>query len=333
MKRGRRATFRSGTILGSKDGIALLMVLWALTILSVIVLSFSMMARTETHSAATFKAVVTNRFLAEAGIERGIVEILYRNANKGQAVVFEGRESVRIDGTPYTGTMEKGQFAFRVTDESGKIPLNALTDTSAVLLKNLLTQMGYQPEDADTVADSILDWRDQDELHRLHGAESDYYMSLPNPYKAKNGPFDAVEELLLVKGVTPAMLYGDGKTKGLIDYVTVYSKRNSINVNAAPKEVLMAVPGMTPEKVDYMLAQREGAGIQKSQDMAALLGESFRLIGSYLTSSDSNTFAIDATGKTVEGQKGYGIKAILVVEDAAKYRYVYYKSPAQQVGP
>jgi general secretion pathway protein K len=332
MKRSRQAFWSSGTILASNDGIALIMALWALTILSVIVLSFSMMARTETHSAATFKTVVTNRFLAEAGIERGIVEIFFRNANKRQPVVFEGRESVRIDGTPYTGTMEKGQYVYRVTDESGKIPLNALTDSSAVLLKNLLTQMGYQQEIVDTVADSILDWRDQNELHRLNGAESDYYMSLPNPYKAKNANFDTVEELLLVKGVTLAMLYGDGKRKGIIDYVTVYSNRNSINVNAAPREVLMAVPGMTPEKVDYVLAQREGTGIQKTQDIAALLGESFRLIGSYLTNSDSNTFAIDARGKTGEGQKGYGIRAILMVEGAAKYRYVYYKSPAQ-VGP
>lgn len=332
MKQGRRATFRAGTILASRDGIALIMVLWALTILSVIVLSFSMMARTETHSAATFKAVVTNRFLAEAGIERGVMEIFFRNANKRQPVVFEGREPVRIDGTPYTGTLEKGQYVYRVTDESGKIPLNALTDSSAVLLKNLLTQMGYQQQDVDTVADSILDWRDQNELHRLNGAESDYYMSLPNPYKAKNANFDTVEELLLVKGVTPAMLYGDGKKKGIIDYVTVYSNRNSINVNAASREVLMAVPGMTPEKVDYVLAQREGTGIEKTQDIAALLGESFRLMGSYLTIGDSNTFAIDATGKTGEGQTGYGIRAILMVEGAAKYRYVYYKSPAQ-VGP
>src|SRR5512136_2211489 len=114
MRQGRRATFRAGTILTSRDGIALIMVLWALTILSVIVLSFSMMARTETHSAATFKAVVTNRFLAEAGIERGVMEIFFRNANKTQPVVFEGREPVRIDGTPYTGTLEKGQYVYRV---------------------------------------------------------------------------------------------------------------------------------------------------------------------------------------------------------------------------
>jgi general secretion pathway protein K len=328
MSRGRG---KAGTcaILASQDGIALLMVLWALTILSVVVLSFSLMARTETHSTASFRTAVTGRFLAEAGVERGIMEILYRNVNKEQAVAVAGMEVLRVDGTLYAGTIEKSGYTFRITDESGKIPLNALTDTSGILLKNLLTNLGYQPQEADTVVDSVLDWRDQDELHRLSGAESDYYMSLPNPYKAKNGKFDTLEELLLVKGVTPAMLYGDGKRKGIIDFLTVYSNTNAININAAPKEVLAAIPGMSPEKVDYVLAQRAATGIQNIQDIAALVGESFREIGSYLSNSESNTFEVEGSGSKEDGEKGYTIKAIVVTEGGARYRYAYYKSPAK----
>src|SRR5512138_2178616 len=99
------------------------MILWALTILSVIVLSFSLMARTEAYSSASFRAAAANRLLAEAGVERGIMEILYRNANKGQqdVTLLEGGEVLRVDGTPYTGKMDKGQYTFRITDESGKI--------------------------------------------------------------------------------------------------------------------------------------------------------------------------------------------------------------------
>jgi general secretion pathway protein K len=334
-----------GAILASQDGIALLMVLWALTILTAIVFSFTLMARTEAYSTASFRAVVANRFLAEAGIERGILEILYRNANKGQAaqttVVPEGGEVVQIDGTPYTGKIEKGQYTFRITDESGKIPLNALTDSTGVVLKNLLMNMGYQQEDAETVVDSILDWRDQDELRRLHGAESEYYTSLPNPYKAKNGPFDAVEELLLVKGVTPIMLYGDGKKKGIINYLTVSSNSNTINVNAAPKEVLMAVPGLDPAKVDLLMLQRKATpaapttgtqgtqGSQGIQDLAAILGEKNPAAGAFLSTGESNMFSIEATGNREGKQQGYGIRAIVTIEGSTGYRYVYYKSPAQ----
>jgi type II secretory pathway component PulK len=67
----KRSVSISGTVLASQDGVALLMVLWALTILSAIVLSFSLMARTEAYSSASFRATVANRFLAEAGVERG----------------------------------------------------------------------------------------------------------------------------------------------------------------------------------------------------------------------------------------------------------------------
>ena len=332
----------SGAVLASENGVALLMVLWALTILSVIVFSFTLMARTEAYSSASFRGVVANRLLAEAGVERGIMEILYRNANKGQTTtVLEGGEMVNIDGTPYTGKMEKGQYTFRIMDESGKIPLNALTDSHGVMLKNLLTNMGYQQEDAETVVDSILDWRDEDELHRLHGAESEYYMSLPNPYKAKNGPFDTVEELLLVKGVTPVMLYGDGKKKGIINFLTVSSNANTINVNAAPKEVLMAVPGMDPTKVDSLMIQRKATatttttaaqqvqGTQGIQDLAALLGEKNPQAAAFLSTNESNVFSIEATGNREGAQQGFGIRAIVTLDGNTGYRYVYYKSPAQ----
>jgi general secretion pathway protein K len=341
----KRYNLRFGAILTSQDGVALIMVLWALTILSVIVFSFSLMARTEVYSSASFRATATNRLLAEAGIERGVMEVLYRNTNKGQQTTLpEGMEMVKIDGTPYTGKIEKEQYTFRIIDESGKIPLNALTDSTGVVLRNLLTNMGYQEEDAETVVDSVLDWRDEDELRRLHGAENEYYMSLPNPYKAKNGPFDTVEELVLVKGVTPTMLYGDGKKKGIINFLTVASNGNTINVNAAPKEILMAIPGMTPEKVELVMAQRQATttgsatgaqatqGSQGVQDLATLLGGKDPVTTTFLSTNESTVFGIDATGNREGGQQGYGIRAIITLDGNTGYRYIYYKSPTQ-VGP
>ncbi len=337
----KRSLKLPGKVLGSEEGVALLMVLWALTILTVIVFSFALIARTQAYSSAAFKAGVSNRLLAEAGVERGIMEILYRNANKGQQTTPEGGEVLRTDGTSYTAKIDTGQYTFRITDESGKIPLNALTDANGVLLKNLLTNMGYQLEVAETVVDSVLDWKDQDELHRLHGAETEYYMTLPTPYKAKNAPFDALEELILVKGVTAAMLYGDGKQKGIINFLTIASNNTTINVNAAPKEVLMAIPGMTPETAQLILLQRQapptaatpGAqasqGAQGIQDIAALLGTKDQATASFLSTSESTVFSIEAIGNRQGGQQGYGIKAIVSLDGSAGYRYIYYKSPAK----
>ena len=58
------------------------------------------------------------------------------------------------------------------------------------------------------IADAILDYIDSNEDVRSFGVESDHYLGLSPPYRAKNGPLETVEELLLVKGVTPQLLFG-----------------------------------------------------------------------------------------------------------------------------
>src|SRR5204863_8122504 len=74
------------------------------------------------------------------------------------------------------------------------------------------------PGMTDTIADAILDWIDPDDDQRDTGAERDYYTSLDPPYAPRNGPLGSIEELLLVKGVTPALLFGaDLNRNGAID--------------------------------------------------------------------------------------------------------------------
>jgi type II secretory pathway component PulK len=139
------------------------------------------------------------------------------------------------DGTP----------SFGVICEAGKINLNAVMkmDPTGNTLYTLLMQL---PNMTDDVANAIVDWIDQDETPRQNGAESDYYGSLSPPYQAKNNYIDSLDELLLVRGVTPQLLYGaDVNRNGMIDgnetdpngfgagwstYLTVYSRE--LNVDA-----------------------------------------------------------------------------------------------------
>jgi DNA uptake protein ComE-like DNA-binding protein len=77
------------------------------------------------------------------------------------------------------------------------------------------------PNMTDEIADAILDWLDADDTPRDNGAESDYYGSLTPPYAARNGPIQSIDELLLVRGVTPQLLYGlDAAPMGLVDAST-----------------------------------------------------------------------------------------------------------------
>lgn len=307
----------------TEKGIALLIVLWVLTILMVIVLSFSVMARTEIYSTLAFKAGIERKFIAEAGIERAITELFYREFYKDQTVELEGREVWKADGTPYEAQIGDGSYTVKILDESGKVDINT---ASELVLKNLLINAGVKPEEADIIVDSIMDWKDGDDLHRLHGAESDYYMSLPNPYRAKDDNFDTIEELLLVKGMTAGILYGDGEKKGIIDFLTVHSGAASININAAPREVLMALPGITPEYADSIIEYRKTKEINDLSEIG-LSGEGIELIMPEIDTQGTETFTIDAFGRKT-GEKGvYAIRATVRLEGGEKYKYIYYKSP------
>jgi general secretion pathway protein K len=306
----------------AEKGIALLMVLWVLTILMVLVLSFSYMTRTETYATLSFKEGTEKKLLAEAGIERAILELFYRNVNKNQVITLVGYEVWKIDDTSYKDKMGEGEYSVRIIDESGKIDINAMTDANSDMLRNLLKNLGVEETDANTIVDSILDWKDADDLYHLNGAESEYYMSLPNPYKAKDANLDTLEELLLVKGMTSEILYGNKEKKGIIDLLTIYSGKNTININAASKEVLMAIPGITPEIADSIISFREHDEIKNKGDVG-IPPES----GRYITVGDSYTYTINSSGTKANAKTGFNIKATVKIE-GGNYKYLYYKSPA-----
>ncbi len=323
---------KSRTASGGEEGIALIMVLWVLTVLMVIALSFSYMGKTESQTSLAFKQGIEKRFLAEAGIEKGIAEIIYAKMNQNPQVVLEGGETWKMDGTLYTVKEDDGYYTVSIIAESGKININTLTDSSAIILKNLLTNSGVQADEADIIVDSILDWKDEDDLTRLHGAESDYYMSLPNPYKAKNSVFESLEELLLVRGMTPEILYGIDKKKGIIDFLSVYSG-SVINANSAPKEVLMAVPGITAEIADAIVSSRgnsaDAATTANIQGMLAAAQPPFNALVTAGGMPPAGAFTIESSAYKGDSKGAYTVKATVIFDADNKFRYVYYKSPAK----
>ncbi len=316
-----------------QSGIALVVVLWILTILMVMVFSFSVMTRGETYGLLAFKEGVEGKLYAEAGINRGIMEIIYRSVNQNQSVTLTGREPWRLDGTPYVIQGGDGGYQVRIMNETGKISLNSLTDSSGIVLKNLLINQGVAPENSDIIVDSILDWKDGDDLHRLNGAESDYYMSLPKPYKARDANFETLEELILVRGITPEILYGKDQKKGMISALSIHSTTNQISINAAPKEVLAALPGMNAAMVDRLMELRAVTEIQGLEDIKEIIGDSYPLMAPYITfTSASGTgppvYSIEATGYKGNRKTGYAIAATVTFDGPHQYHYLYYKSPA-----
>jgi len=315
-----------GRSAGSR-GIALLMVLWVITILMVIVFSFSAVARTETNAALGFREMLEKRNLAEAAIERGIMEIIYRGRKPNDMTA----EVWRIDGTRYRMTIGDGNASIGITDESGKLDINMLSDASGIILKNLLVTRGVAEEQADTIVDSLLDWKDSgdSDAHRLRGAETDYYMTLPHPYAAKNANFDTVEELLLVKGMTSDILFGDRERKGIEGLLTVHAKTDKININAAPRDLLAALPGMDAGLADTFVAERRSRETLLTEaDLPVLFGGAYAMASPYVSTGDSDTFTIESSGYKEREQAAYSIRAtVMFSPDMGRYRYVYYKNP------
>jgi DNA uptake protein ComE-like DNA-binding protein len=191
--------------------------MWILVALVGVVLVMSRWARVESMAAGNRVAAVQAATAARAG-EQYVISQIEQAAGDAATLAEAQFEAIPVGPTPDLPTAyfwvmrpdrEEDQLQdFGVDDEGSKININTAN-------RDTLMRLPGMTED---VADAIIDWRDTDENPGASGAESDYYQSLQPPYRCKNGPFETVEELLLVKGVTPDLLYGyDANHNGFLD--------------------------------------------------------------------------------------------------------------------
>lgn len=258
--------------MNKERGVILLLVLWALTALTVVAAEFARTMRIEGLTADTYQQEVTTYYLALAGFQRALYQFL-RASQKGRTLLTppggaldpdqqEEQTDVweRGDGRWYSEEFGAGGYWVRVNDEGGKINLNQVDEPT---LRQTFANLGFDIKFTEALSDAILDWRDSDPLVRLHGAESDDYLALPIPYPAKDGPFDTLDELFLVRGVTPALFYGrDGPA--LRELFTVYSAslggRGIVNLLTAGPSVLQAVLGIDAAAAQELIQRRAEAG-------------------------------------------------------------------------
>lgn len=209
---------------------------------------------------------------------------------------------------PFKQEDETGRIEITTTEESAKINLNALIQPNNVDINTgtlaILEGLGTQLQIPDSVWNALADWIDSDDIPRAGGAESPYYKTLNPPYSARNGRMTTVNELSLVKGFTPDMV------AMLSPFVTVYANQGSslvsqtvtVNVNTAPKQVLMALDSrISASMAEQILEQRQLAP--------------FKTIGDL--SSRVNPLLATITGVTIQGTV-FRITARGFVKDAAR---------------
>lgn len=311
-------------------GVALILVLWVLVLLMVIVFEFSFSMRVEVNAARNFKDEITCYFNAVGGFERAVAELIADRAISSQEEEEEETKSWRTDQRKITIPMSNGSAEVMISDEAGKYNVNTISDE---LLRAFIGSLGVEEVERDIITDSILDWRDDNNLHRVNGAENDYYTSLPYPYSCKDGPFETVEELLLVRGVTHSLFYGcyqpleeqEGSTvwrKGLIDLFTVYSRSTRVDINAAPKEILMSIPGVDEETAEALVKARSKKPLHGLKSVQELLGaETYSRVAQYLSLAPSFTYSIVSTGLVPESNVQRRVKGVVSINLGSRNKY------------
>ena len=220
-------------------GIALVLALWLLLLISIMAAGYGYTMRTETmltiHGVEEAKA----RGIAQAGLWLALADLL-----KPQSA-----RRWRTDGSPYRLDFGGSNINLSIQDEAGKIDLNAADEA---LLRGLLETAAQPDTDVTFLLHAILDWRDPDRLRRNPGAEDGDYENAG--YGAKDGPFNSIEELRWVAGMTDDVY-------GMIRPVLTihHPLQPGINPGVAPREALAAVPGADAELLDVFLTTRHNA--------------------------------------------------------------------------
>lgn len=215
-------------------------VLWALGLLAAAALSLVAAGRIDYALAHDALAVASDDAVAEAVTDRAVLALLDpRPADRW-----------RTDGVPQAFRFADRRVRVSIQDELGRIDLN---QADGSLLVRLIESVGVDAGPAEALVDKVLDWRDPSPLRRLNGAKDGEYRAAGYSYGPRNGPFQSVDEVRLVIGMTPAIF------ERIKPALTVYSGHPRFDPRLAPREALRALPGMDEAKIDAVMSARTQA--------------------------------------------------------------------------
>ena len=261
----RDAVYAHSITVPGQAGIALVLVLWLVTLISIMAAGFSYAMRTETWLTLHGIDSAQARSRAEAGLWLAVADLLSPLSERHWPT----------DGTPVEAGFGEVKISLRIQDEAGRIDLN---EAGPALLLGLLEAVSTANDDVTFLRNAILDWRDPDHERLVPGAEDDDY--LPAGYDAKDGPFNSIKELRRVAGMTDE-IYGK-----ISHAVTIHSLQPGVNPLLAPRLVLEAVPGSDSARIDEYLAQRHRPG-----EIDTITGMDHH----YFNASQGRTYTITST--------------------------------------
>ena len=247
----------------STRGSGLLAVLWLSAALAAIAFSLSVTVRGEIERTSTEVDGLRCGYLASAGIERAAMELLWSATSPDSKLIPKGSTFVDY-------VFPSGNVRVDIIPETAKLNVNK---ASVEDLAKLVVALGGDAGQAEEIAEAIVDWR-QPGSKRFDG----YYSGLSSSFQPAHASFREIEELLLLKGVTPDIFYGTyvpaaggsavaaigeagsrlARRSGLIDCLSVYGTDGAVDVNTADAAVLAAI-GVPLYTAQAIAAQRSNA--------------------------------------------------------------------------
>lgn len=302
-------------------GIALIMVMVTIFVLTALVGAFALSMKVETKLASNASNESELEWLGRSGVELGKY-VLALQLNSPQEpydslnqIWAGGPGSALSSNSPIASISLKdhklghGTYSVKITDLERKLNINTAANSPDVLSQAFI-MMGADAGEYPQIVASIQDWIDADDDPHIGGAESAYYEGLTPPYKSKNGPLDDLSELLLVKGVTPEMYWGThssdaqasqqnqfdanaGLTNsvGLVDLFTPISD-GKININTASAMEMQLIPGFDANMAQTIIQLRSGPdGSDGTEDDTPIGGTGGSLLDALTTATANRQFA------------------------------------------
>ena len=276
-----------------RQGIALIIVMVTVFVLSALVGAFAYSMKIETKLARNANSETELEWIGRSGVElaKYILALQMSVPNEPYDSLNQiwagGPGSMNTSNSPLANIslsdhhLGNGTYSIKITDLERKLNINAAANSPEILGQAFIL-IGVDAGEYPQIVACIQDWIDADDDPHIGGAESSYYQGLTPAYNSKNGPIDDLSEMLLIKGITPEMYWGSGTTNtpatsspqpqnpfsppgqqtysaGLVDLFTPISS-GRININTASETTLQLIPGIDANMAQTIIQLRSGTG-------------------------------------------------------------------------
>ncbi len=204
--------------LGRQGGIALVLVLWLVVLLTVVAASFATHSRVETRIAGNLVERQKARMLIETGLSRAMLELM-----------VSGSQRWPVNGEILELQAQQGRVRISLRNAAGLVDLNRASRST---LSDLFRLIEEEPEKRERLVDALADWRDADNLRRINGAEDEDYARAGLDYGTADRDLESVDELSYVMG------FNRGLVDAIRSYATVFSASGQIDERFAPQSLI-----------------------------------------------------------------------------------------------